>query len=250
MPDSSEAGTGLINLAYHDRAQHSQDKTHEEPLHALGNGRPRGGSKPLDHPTIPSDHPIRSRQQAGSEGTTSLEGGRRSGGSQAWKSGLISEAQMRGPERPWDSPGPLPGDLHPRSPAGRRQRRKREAGPSAAPGAGFLSAGDVSNVRSPPPRIPSGGQASHFPFRKAQSKRPVEHIGGEIKEWALAWLPGSAGPGPALHMKVGTPAGSPCPCVCARAPSDSFTHLMDIFPHLLCARHWGPRFQRADAIWG
>lgn len=40
----------------------------------------------------------------------------------------------------------------------------------------------MSNVRSLPPCIPSGGQASNFPFRKGHCERPSRIMAGERKE--------------------------------------------------------------------
>ena len=104
---------------------------------------------------------------------------------------VSSERHIRGaltcprtPHSPWPAI-PTPTILQEDDHAGRGKRD-----PLLSPGAGFLSAGEVSNVRSPPPRIPSGGQASHFPFRKGQSKRPVKHI--KEKSRSRPW------PGPAL----------------------------------------------------
>lgn len=65
----------------------------------------------------------------------------------------------------------------------------------SSPGAGFLSGPGVSNIRSPPPCVPSEGQASHFPFRKGQSKRPGEAHQEERE---------GGGPGLALPAGVGT----------------------------------------------
>lgn len=65
----------------------------------------------------------------------------------------------------------------------------------SSPGADFLSARGVSNVRSPPPCVPSEGRASHFPFRKGQSKRPGEAHQEEME---------GGGPGLALPAGVGT----------------------------------------------
>lgn len=40
----------------------------------------------------------------------------------------------------------------------------------------------MSNVRSLPPCIPSGGQASNFPFRKGHCERPSRTVTEERKE--------------------------------------------------------------------
>lgn len=112
----------------------------------------------------------------------------------------VPEAKARGAshlrdsnERPWNAPG--------HHPAGRQllmtlqEKGSRTLSP---PGADFLSARGggwgVSNVRSPPPGVPSEGQASHFPFRKGQSKRPGEAHQEEME---------GGGPGLALPAGVG-----------------------------------------------
>lgn len=75
----------------------------------------------------------------------------------------------------------------------------------------------MSNVRSPPPCTPPGGQASDFPFRKGQS----EHIKGKWKECCLLQL----GCGLATHRMVRRPAGSPaCLCACPRSLLHSLIH--------------------------
>lgn len=96
----------------------------------------------------------------------------------------------------------------PDDPAGRQKQD-----PQLFPGAGFLSAREVSNVRSPPPCIPSGGQASHFPFRKGQSKRPGEAHQGEMEGMGPRLAPpAQPGPWPIRASDSRRPAGSPA-CV-------------------------------------
>lgn len=189
-----------------------------------------------------------------------LEGGKGESGGWSQRPGGVVSSQRHKPEavkgRPQDSPGIQPSQPHHQGPAGRRQCRKREASagrgkrdPLLSPGAGFLSAGEVSNVRSPPPRIPSGGQASHFPFRKGQNKRPVEHIKGKSRSGPSAGSASSsprAGPSPAGKVQ------DTC-WLTAQALFYSLIHSTDTSPHLLCARlcagRWGPSFQGAVLSW-
>lgn len=93
----------------------------------------------------------------------------------------------------------------PADPSGRQRQD-----PLCAFGAGFLPAREVSNFRSPPPCIPSGGQASHFPFRKGQSKRPGKALQGEMEGAGPRLAPSArSGPGPAAYRRGRTPARVP-----------------------------------------
>lgn len=136
---------------------------------------------------------------------------------------------LKGPRSP-QGPGPAiptPTALQEDDSAGRGKRD-----PPLSAGAGFLSAREVSNVRSPPPRIPSGGQASHFPFRKGQNKRPVEHIKGKSRSGPS---PGSAScssrPWPSPLGEVQDACRLTWPvCVRSWARFYSLIHLTDIPP--------------------
>lgn len=109
----------------------------------------------------------------------------------------LTGTNKRPPAAPQILPSTTTPHPHPHhDPAGRKKQD-----PGFCPGADFLSAREVSNVRSPPPRIPSGGQASHFPLRKGQSKRPDEAHQGEMEE--------GEGPGlatPLTSKDTGSPA--------------------------------------------
>lgn len=60
-------------------------------------------------------------------------------------------------------------------------------------------------MSAPHPRIPYGGQASHFPLRKGQSKRPDEAHQGEMEE--------GEGPGLATPL-MSKDAWLTCPACC------------------------------------
>lgn len=102
-------------------------------------------------------------------------------------------------ERPPNAPG--------RHPAQELLMTPQEKGSKAlcSPWCRFPVCPEVSNVRSPPPGVPSGGQASHFPFRKGQSKRPGEAHQGETEGVG----PRLALPAAAAPLTVPRPAGSP-----------------------------------------
>lgn len=70
----------------------------------------------------------------------------------------------------------------------------------------------MSNVRSLPPCVPPGGQASDFPFRKGHHERPSRLMAGERKEELLTGL-------------------GPWPCT---------TALQDLLAHLLMCTHSPP----------
>lgn len=136
--------------------------------------------------------------------------------------------------------------------------RRTEAGPSAVAvqWCWLPVCREVSNVRSPPPGIPLGGQASHFPFRKGQSMRPGKLRGtgrsrfqpGLVSLAVAGTLacPSPAGHGgdsvkPALLTVARTPAALTCytwACTPGRV-------LLRSFPH-----HPVPRCLQGSADWG
>lgn len=149
---------------------------------------------------------------------------------------------MKCPRTPHSSWPATPDD-----PAGRQKQD-----PQLSPGAGFLSAWEVSNVRSPPPCIPSGGQASHFPFRKGQSKRPGKAHQGEM-EGVRPRLAPPAGLDPGLSAYLTAGGLLPHLPVCLFSFTSPFTHSFNRhFPlsALGQARCWGPGSQGAHGIWG
>lgn len=64
---------------------------------------------------------------------------------------------------------------------------------------------EMSNVRSLPPCVPPGGQASDFPFRKGHRERPSRLMAGERKEEPYVVRAGTL----ALHHCPSGPASSP-----------------------------------------
>lgn len=165
---SSKAGTGLISSRVRKPIKSLKEPKAPQCL-VMGT---RGEAPP---------NPPGCRQEVLAPGTGGREAGR-PGGSQR-PGGVVSSQRhkaeaLKGPRTPrgCGPATPTPTTLQEDQGAGRGKRD-----PLLSPGAGFLSAGEVSNVRSPPPRIPSGGRASHFPFRKGQNKRPVKHIEGKSR---------------------------------------------------------------------
>lgn len=89
----------------------------------------------------------------------------------------------------------------------------------------------MSNVRSLPPCIPSGGQASNFPFRKGHCERPSQIMAGERKEELQTGL----GPWPCTTTLQDLPAYL---LMCTHPHLHPLTHSPALPQQMPCARSW------------